>query len=825
MKKNSFGFSVIQGPILLLAMLLFVKISAQVREPYSPLHGGHYLDTVLLRSPDPTATFHWDAPTAADSLQLYTRAPKAILGKPTNAFHIEQDGVTISGNGSLRFDFGEENAGWLEFESDDLSDSIEMSISEYNEPAIVNSGAQHPVKTMQPVKYGHTYRLELNDELYEGVCFGWVHVKHFSRPWHMKNIRLVCQVKPVNYLGSFDCNDTLLTRIWYTGAYVVKLNMLQDFFGAILMERSDRHSWTGDAYPAQAAALAAFGNYDVISKNISFTSDQDNGIAAYSMYWVLSLVDYFNCTGDSAFLKKFAGNADRRLEKAYRQYEQLPHLGFMGWDERLGAGFEDPQNEECRNAYHMLCINAWKQFAKAMAVVSNTVLAQKYSGYAQTKVGELLADPAVVRRFGVHSISEAVNAGLGKEAGIGQRSAQLYADRLRRLSYSPFNQWFIIEAMALSGNMQQALTTIKDNWGGQIAYGGTCFFEVYRPSWNAILSHNGAPVNNQCGYTSLAHPWGAGVTRWLSENVLGIRSVSPGFSSFEIIPSLSDSLYAVRGTIPTPHGLISASFDSRKGIATISVPAHTMAQRVGLPTAGRTIVQIAVNGKAYRLTAGKWPAEAQMTSDSEYIYLNRLTAGNYQIRIGYEGQRVRRPAEAPIHYAIQSFVQDSLTSGNWSGRYGHQGYVIFNGDQPRFEKIPDFLDSVVCSKNGNIRWAATTNDTRALTLPGSQQRLAAAMITKDPEPTLQTMTIDLPQSTRHTFRVSLYLLDWDHQDRRSAIELFDLDTRELIAPVQLVQHYEKGKYISFVVDRPVRVRINHVRGRNAAVAGIFFDKL
>ena len=55
-------------------------------------------------------------------------------------------------------DFGRESAAWLEFDSPDCPGGIEMSISEYNQPAIVNRMPLHPVKTLAPVKYGNTYR-------------------------------------------------------------------------------------------------------------------------------------------------------------------------------------------------------------------------------------------------------------------------------------------------------------------------------------------------------------------------------------------------------------------------------------------------------------------------------------------------------------------------------------------------------------------------------------------------------------------------------------------------------------------------------------------
>lgn len=71
------------------------------------------------------------------------------------------------------FDFGQVNAGWLEFDSDNLEADVEMSISEFNEPAVFNVGSEHPIKTARPVKYGNTYRLVLNKDLYEGARFGW----------------------------------------------------------------------------------------------------------------------------------------------------------------------------------------------------------------------------------------------------------------------------------------------------------------------------------------------------------------------------------------------------------------------------------------------------------------------------------------------------------------------------------------------------------------------------------------------------------------------------------------------------------------------------
>jgi len=214
--------------LLLLFSFILFTLQAQINgyPPISAKKNG----IVNPLSPDPIINYTWANPKATDDLESYPLQPLSWVISNPASFDMEgfkkNDVIAINGLGIIRFDFGQTNAGWLEFESDDLTDSITMSISEYNEPAIVMNGAVNRIKTLPPIKHGRTYRLELNPELYEGVRFGWINVVSHRQTWHMKNFRLVCQTKPVNYRGSFSCSDPELTRIWYTGAYTVKLNLL-----------------------------------------------------------------------------------------------------------------------------------------------------------------------------------------------------------------------------------------------------------------------------------------------------------------------------------------------------------------------------------------------------------------------------------------------------------------------------------------------------------------------------------------------------------------------------------------------------------------------
>lgn len=136
-------------------------------------------------------------------------------------------------------------------------------------------------------------------------------------------------------------------------------------------------------------------------------------------------------------------------------------------------------------------------------------------------------------------------------------------------------------------------------------------------------------------------------------------------------------------------------------------------------------------------------------------------------------------------------------------------------------KLPPYLRSVTTRLDSAVVWDSVTADARAIRI--GLTRRATAIVTRDPHPTLQTMTIDVVAKDTLLHTLSLYFVDYDMQHRRSAMEIFNLDNLNIIAPVQLISHYENGKYIRFSCKGSIRIRINQVRGVNAAVSGLFFD--
>ena len=267
--------------------------------------------------------------------------------------------MTVSGPGTIRVDFGNENAGWFEIDSPDCPGGLRLSISEYNQPEYTNIGD----KTVVPERIGDTWRAKFNKELYEGVRFAFIHVDRVARPWHITGIRLVCQVKPANYEGSFTSSDPLLERIWYMSAYSVKLCNLKDYTTPILIERSDRFLWNGlDFYVCNSANLIAFDNRDFVRRQIARVNTPRASTAAFSASSCTTSSTSATTTVPRAMPHWCASACPWPCpssivrEQRWTAYTDDGSAGFMGWDERLG-GFERVTAFNRWN-YRLLCIRA-----------------------------------------------------------------------------------------------------------------------------------------------------------------------------------------------------------------------------------------------------------------------------------------------------------------------------------------------------------------------------------------------------------------------------------------------------------------------------------
>ena len=548
-------------------------VSAELPEPYLPLNGGSFSGNPIPFHPDPLATYVWSSTVNASILQYYTMYPVTVSLTPdTHDGAIDNidslltpnsTNVLVSGPGGIQIDFGVEGACWLEFESSSLLPvdlpAVTLSIGETNEYCITNLGPKVGV----PVSYNlgngvMMYRLEIPHtpvtDLYEGVRFAWIRFNTTpSVPFEITAFRAQCQIKPTNWGGSFEASgDPMLSKIWYTGAYTVKVNLLSDQFGSILIYRGDRFSWTGDAHVAQATAMAALGNYPFVLQNLLFTKDNCNGIESYCLYLCQSVYDYYMATNDTASILYLADYVNPKLEHAHDVWGTQVALGFYSWDDRAGSGFDAAHSQEAQAAYRHLAIWSWRQWATVLRSLGLTQNATHFDSYADNAITASRdnGNSPWYSSFGWFALTDAINGNWTTNDEIAEMIPLTFNDSTTICALSNFNTYFLLHALAIAGEFDRAIAVIHHCWDVQILLGATTTWETSKPDWDDFLSPNEPIPGFSDGFTSLAHPWASGATAWSSQYLLGVRPITPGFSEYKVAPHISETMTGVKGTYP-----------------------------------------------------------------------------------------------------------------------------------------------------------------------------------------------------------------------------------------------------------------------------------
>lgn len=452
------------------------------------------------------------------------------------------------------------------------------SISEFNQP--------YPDKTLPLTKYGkHTFRLETNTELYEGVRFTFL---QFIFPTHnmggdddgnrnvesfveVTDLSLVAKIKPVNYVGSFSSSDPVLTRAWYTGAYGVRLNMEENDLNSVLVERGDRVAIQGDGHPTIDTALVAFAPYSLIRNVLNQTDSShkrvvDDVIMPYPLYWCLSAMDYFMASGDvDLFVNQLAPDIMVLLDKRIDDFlDPYLDITWFGWDDRLGNGWcFHSKNDTCTNealwSFAGLVIRVCKDLIRTLKAANmSDVAVQKYEQATFLMTQKLRSLPAYPEGFGVHAAANAINAGVATVNETDQWLKTTLNDAVTICSFSQFNQYWILQAFGNIGTasgMEYALASIKLCWGPMLELGKGCFWEVSSPEWLRFMKDGDQAPH----LPSYCHPWASGVTPWMSHVLGGIQPLKPGYNKFVAMPYVSMQHPSVSATIGTPYGPIAVN--------------------------------------------------------------------------------------------------------------------------------------------------------------------------------------------------------------------------------------------------------------------------
>lgn len=323
--------------------------------------------------------------------------------------------------------------------------------------------------------------------------------------------------------------------------------------------KRDQHVWAGDLYPELLAAIYSFTSLDNVKNSISFvienypTPTWYNGIPSYNAWFVLTILRYFELTGDinNDYLKCISDNL--------LIFEDLIDNNFDIDDSELwGLTFFDWSTWEKDSRFlgiKYVFIYALQQLIECKYINNNDKDLAKTLLNKIDKTSFTVTDSKPVNSLALLSKQ------LDKTNLINQMKENGSS------GFSSFLSYFILKSLADNGELEFAYDSLFSYFGGMVDIGGTTLFEEFNISWlDNSCKLNEIPYDGQndfhgdfgayCfeGYRkSLCHGWSCGVIPFVIENIVGLH-IEDGYKvSFK--PNLLDLDY-VECCIPTAKGNI-----------------------------------------------------------------------------------------------------------------------------------------------------------------------------------------------------------------------------------------------------------------------------
>ncbi|KAG7358401.1 hypothetical protein IV203_014989 [Nitzschia inconspicua] len=755
----------------------FNVVDYEAPEPFPYLH--HFCSDCLPQideSPDPLVSYTWNAHVNTSQLQVYrTHQLSSYKVIPSHAISEENlqnffavreqssstqnrtvsTSLKVYQNCTIILDWGLERAAWFELQMKTAPNAnVLASLSEFNEP--------YPDKTRELSKYGDiTYRLETNDELYEGVRFTFLYIS-FSHNIDRSNqpngadsfnsatpfppcveildISLVAKIKPIAYTGSFRSSNVELTKTWYTGAYGVRLNMEAEGFNTVLMERGDRVAIQGDGHPTIDTALVAFASENVFNmvKNVLQQTDSshkhvvDDSIMAYPLYWCISAIDYYWVSGDHDFFEEqltpdIQVLVDRRIDDFLKPDLDIT---WFGWDDRVGNGWCYHDNDKCNREAHLafaaLVIRVCNDFSRALWASGQIDLANQYYEQSATMSQKLRQVPEYPTGFGVHAAANVLNAvGTATANETEYWMTTTLNDPITICSFSQFNQYWILQAFGNVGDvnaMEHALESIPLCWGTMMKLGKGCFWELSSPEWLRFLNDGDAAPH----MPSYCHPWASGVTTWLSHVLGGLTPATPGYTKFAALPYVSSTHPSVSTRVETPEGTILMNVTLRDDLtiemhvdSPVSGIVGLRSQVLGLhgalyPLATNLALVNGVQAKQISYQKARQVLQDKAGSEGAFFFLwvpggaSSLIEAKYGPfpRSNVLPEQASRYLSATNRFPAPKYPAtidlDRSSQGNGLITYGKDGYMLFGcgeggGD---IEQLPKYVANLTAIRHG-----------------------------------------------------------------------------------------------------------------------------
>jgi hypothetical protein len=296
---------------------------------------------------------------------------------------------------------------------------------------------------------------------------------------------------------------------------------------------------------------------------------------------VISVWEYYWCTGDEAFLQQMWDYVIKNLKGAQGFIDDKGLFSGTFWNMFDWSGIDYEHKTVIHNS--MLFVGAIDAALKCADVVkdeNNKIWLSKFRNDLCKSINSLWDSHQNVYPDSIHddgTISKSVCQhtsflsllyDIVEENNIKYVVSNMLNPPAKMVQVgSPFAMMYLFESFEKAGFTDSIITKIYEKYQIMLDAGATTVWESL-PSGKVsdVMSKDGFNVRSRC------HGWSAAPLYFLSRIILGIKQIEPAGRAFEISPRVNGLSWA-KGTIATINGPVTIAWELKGKILDISYSA------------------------------------------------------------------------------------------------------------------------------------------------------------------------------------------------------------------------------------------------------------
>ena len=317
--------------------------------------------------------------------------------------------------------------------------------------------------------------------------------------------------------------------------------------------KRDRLPWAGDLAVEILAEAYTFGDPEPVKRTLAALGSGDmtqghvNGIAAYSLWWVVGhdlLQRYF---AEPAYLRLHYPKIKARMAEIATHEDERGFFAkdlswdFMDWTDRKGNSLT---SEITRQVIYYGALRAAARLAARVDDEATSVAWRKKADALKEKI--LAAGMDRTR----HARMLAIVFGMLDETTARRYAREIAAGDLPP-TVTPYMASFEVMALVQCGENEAALKKLESVWGAMLDFGADAYWEGWDASdkGNEVYEYYGRPYAK-----SLCHAWSAGPAFLIPGWFLGVQPTEDGWQRWEVRPLAPEFAPDAQVTVPTKAG-------------------------------------------------------------------------------------------------------------------------------------------------------------------------------------------------------------------------------------------------------------------------------